>query len=273
MSQLTIQLSDRADALVTHLQKEIFQRRRKKVSAAAVIETLVESGARSQSDKRFATSWKNLLADIDKAARLAEQHGAKPGNLSNEEWAMVLALRSRGNEDADKPAARRRQPAKASAVAAPAKSGAKERASKAPRAKAAAAEQTGNSASTAKAASKAKPVSKATAAPKAKAAPSTKAAPAAKASATTTTGRRKSATAKAGTGSSSAKVAVAKVTGAKATPRPARRARKTASAHTATTPVAQRMARAAKRLGGAAVSSASAAGSPSPNGVLSSAGA
>ena len=55
MSQLTIKLSDKADALIAQLQKEIFNRRRKKVSAAGVVETLVESGAKSQSDKRFAT--------------------------------------------------------------------------------------------------------------------------------------------------------------------------------------------------------------------------
>ena len=35
------------------MQKEIFNRRRKKVSAAVVVETLVESGAKSQSDKRL----------------------------------------------------------------------------------------------------------------------------------------------------------------------------------------------------------------------------
>ena len=42
MSQLTIKLSDKADALIAQLQKEIFNRRRKKVSAAGVVETLVE---------------------------------------------------------------------------------------------------------------------------------------------------------------------------------------------------------------------------------------
>jgi hypothetical protein len=95
MSQLTVQLSDRADALIAQLQKEIFQRRRKKVSAAGVIETLVESGAKSQSDKRFATSWKNLVADIEKAARLADAHGARPTGLSDEEWVLVLSYRTR----------------------------------------------------------------------------------------------------------------------------------------------------------------------------------
>ena len=95
MSQLSVKLSDRADALIAQLQKEIFNRRRKKVSAAGVIETLVESGAKSQSDKRFATSWKNLVADIEKAAKVADAHGAKPASLSDQEWALVLSHRTR----------------------------------------------------------------------------------------------------------------------------------------------------------------------------------
>jgi hypothetical protein len=95
MSQLTIQLSDKADALIVQLQKEIFNRRRKKVPAEGVIETLLESAAKSQSDQRFATSWKNLIADIEKAASIAAAHGAKPANLSDEEWALVLSHRSR----------------------------------------------------------------------------------------------------------------------------------------------------------------------------------
>ena len=85
MSQLTIKLSDKADALIAQLQKEIFNRRRKKVSAAGVVETLVESGAKSQSDKRFATSWTNLIKDIEKAAKLSYAHGSKPSTLSDEE--------------------------------------------------------------------------------------------------------------------------------------------------------------------------------------------
>ncbi|MCH2565017.1 MAG: hypothetical protein MKZ93_00255 [Prochlorococcus sp. ALOHA_A2.0_51] len=96
MSQLTIKLSVKADALIAQLQKEIFNRRRKKVSAAGVVETLVESGAKSQSDKRFATSWTNLIKDIEKAAKLANTHGSKPSNLTADEWAMVLTHRSRG---------------------------------------------------------------------------------------------------------------------------------------------------------------------------------
>jgi hypothetical protein len=97
MSQLTIKLSDKADALIAQLQKEIFNRRRKKVSASGVVETLVESGAKSQSDKRFATTRTNLIKDIEKAAKLAYAHGSKPSTLSDEEWALVLSHRSRGS--------------------------------------------------------------------------------------------------------------------------------------------------------------------------------
>jgi len=110
MSQLTIKLSDKADALIAQLQKEIFNRRRKKVSASGVVETLVESGAKSQSDKRFATSWKNLISDIEKAAKLANAHGSKPANLSDAEWALVLSHRARSTgtaKSAAKPAAKR----------------------------------------------------------------------------------------------------------------------------------------------------------------------
>jgi hypothetical protein len=113
MSQLTIKLSDKADALIAQLQKEIFNRRRKKVSAAGVVETLVESGAKSQSDKRFATSWKNLISDIEKAAKLANAHGSKPANLSDAEWALILSHRARATSSS-KPAARKaatKQPA------------------------------------------------------------------------------------------------------------------------------------------------------------------
>ncbi len=116
MSQLTVKLSDRADALIAQLQKEIFNRRRKKVSAAGVIETLVESGAKSQSDKRFSTSWKNLVADIEKAAKVADAHGAKPANLSDEEWAMVLNHRTRTPGPARKAQARKTAVAKKSAT-------------------------------------------------------------------------------------------------------------------------------------------------------------
>ena len=112
MAQLTISLSDKALSLIAQLQKEIFNRRRKKVSAAGVVETLVESGAKSQSDKRFATSWKNLVTDIEKAAKLADANGSKPSTLSDEEWAIVLSHRSRPvrravTKPAAKPAAKR----------------------------------------------------------------------------------------------------------------------------------------------------------------------
>ena len=113
MSQLTIKLSDKADALIAQLQKEIFNRRRKKVTAAGVVETLVESGAKSQSDKRFATSWKNLISDIEKAAKLANAHGAKPANLSDAEWALILSHRSRTT--ISKAAPKKAAPKKASA--------------------------------------------------------------------------------------------------------------------------------------------------------------
>jgi len=109
MSQLSIKLSDKADALIAQLQKEIFNRRRKKVTAAGVVETLIESGARSQSDKRFATSWLNLIEDIEKAAKLATAHGSKPASLTDEEWVMVLSHR---NRQASKPRHKPTKPAK-----------------------------------------------------------------------------------------------------------------------------------------------------------------
>ena len=132
MSQLSIKLSDKADALIAQLQKEIFNRRRKKVTASGVVETLVESGARSQSDKRFSTSWVNLIQDIEKAAKLANAHGSKPSSLTDEEWVMVLSHRNRQSTGktvrqsaakkpaAKKPAAKKRAAVKASAAKAPA---------------------------------------------------------------------------------------------------------------------------------------------------------
>ena len=127
MSQLSIKLSDKADALIAQLQKEIFNRRRKKVTAAGVVETLVESGARSQSDKRFSTSWVNLIQDIEKAAKLANAHGSKPSSLSDEEWVMVLSHRNRQSTGkpvrqsaARKPAAKKRAAVKASTANSPA---------------------------------------------------------------------------------------------------------------------------------------------------------
>lgn len=115
MSQLTIKLSDKADALIAQLQKEIFNRRRKKVSAAGVVETLVESGAKSQSDKRFATSWKNLISDIEKAAKLANAHGSKPANLSDAEWVLVLSHRARSGGTTPRAQSAAKTPAKPAA--------------------------------------------------------------------------------------------------------------------------------------------------------------
>ena len=107
MAQLTIKLSDKALALITQLQKEIFNRRRKKVTTAGVVETLIESGAKSQSDKRFAASWQNLVADIERAAKVADTYGNKPSSLSDAEWALVLSHRTRPQRKpvAPKPAA------------------------------------------------------------------------------------------------------------------------------------------------------------------------
>ena len=95
MAQLTIKLSDKGLALIAQLQKEIFNRRRKKVTTAEVVETLIESGAKSQSDKRFAASWQNLVADIERAAKVADTYGNKPASLSDAEWALVLSHRTR----------------------------------------------------------------------------------------------------------------------------------------------------------------------------------
>ncbi|MDP6851340.1 MAG: hypothetical protein QGH52_01500 [Prochlorococcaceae cyanobacterium ETNP1_MAG_8] len=153
MSQLTIKLSVKADALIAQLQKEIFNRRRKKVTAAGVVETLVESGAKSQSDKRFATSWTNLIKDIEKAAKLANTHGSKPSSLSADEWAIVLTHRSRGSNKATSKTPATKSPAKkASAAKAPAK-------------KASAAKAPAKKTSTAKSAKKASSTSVGTARP------------------------------------------------------------------------------------------------------------
>jgi hypothetical protein len=95
MSQLSIKVSAKGEAMIATLQKEIFNRRRKKVTASQVVETLVESGAKSQSDKRYAASWKNLIKDIEKAAKVSEVHGNKPANVSAYEWALILSHRTR----------------------------------------------------------------------------------------------------------------------------------------------------------------------------------
>ena len=104
MAQLKITVSAKADAMIAQLQKEIFNRRRKKITAEGVVESLVESGAKSQSDKRFAASWKNLIKDIEKAAKQSEVHGNKPANVSAEEWALIISHRSRKGSAAKKAA-------------------------------------------------------------------------------------------------------------------------------------------------------------------------
>ncbi|MEY4825071.1 MAG: hypothetical protein RLZZ430_721 [Cyanobacteriota bacterium] len=121
MAQLTIKLSDKALALITQLQKEIFNRRRKQVTAAGVVETLIESGAKSQSDKRFAASWQNLVADIERAAKVADTYGNKPSSLSDAEWALVLSHRTRPQRKpvAPKPAAAAKRTAPKPSVAKP----------------------------------------------------------------------------------------------------------------------------------------------------------
>ena len=140
MSQLSIKVSAKGDALIATLQKEIFNRRRKKVTASQVVETLVESGAKSQSDKRYAASWKNLIKDIEKAAKVSEVHGNKPANISADEWALILSHRTRKSSSpktaavkktktkkvvAKKTVAKKATAKKAVAKAAPAKSAAK----------------------------------------------------------------------------------------------------------------------------------------------------
>ena len=107
MSQLKINVSAKAEAMIAQLQKEIFNRRRKKITAQGVVESLVESGAKSQSDKRYASSWKNLIKDIEKAAKASEEHGSKPANVTAEEWAMLVAMRTRKGTAAKKPAAKK----------------------------------------------------------------------------------------------------------------------------------------------------------------------
>ncbi len=106
MSQLSIKVSAKGEAMIATLQKEIFNRRRKKVTASQVVETLVESGAKSQSDKRYAASWKNLIKDIEKAAKISEIHGNKPANVSADEWALILSHRTRNTTSAKKVSAK-----------------------------------------------------------------------------------------------------------------------------------------------------------------------
>ncbi len=107
MSQLKISVSAKADAMIAQLQKEIFNRRRKKITAEGVVESLVESGAKSQSDKRFAASWKNLIKDIEKAAKASEVHGNKPANISADEWALIISHRTRKGTSSKKAPAKK----------------------------------------------------------------------------------------------------------------------------------------------------------------------
>ncbi len=130
MSQLTIKISAKAEAMIAQLQKEIFNRRRKKITAQGVVESLVESGAKSQSDKRYASSWKNLIKDIEKAAKQSEIHGSKPASVSAEEWAMLLAHRTRKGTTAPKKASTKKAAKKPAATKAIKKSVAKKAAPK-----------------------------------------------------------------------------------------------------------------------------------------------
>ena len=38
---------------------------------------------------------KNLIKDIEKAAKVSEVHGNKPANISADEWALILSPRTR----------------------------------------------------------------------------------------------------------------------------------------------------------------------------------
>ena len=140
MSQLKITVSAKADAMIAQLQKEIFNRRRKKITAEGVVESLVESGAKSQSDKRFAASWKNLIKDIEKAAKASEVHGNKPANISADEWALIISHRTRKGTAAKKAVQKKAAPKAApKAAAKPAAGRPARRARKARKAPAAAA--------------------------------------------------------------------------------------------------------------------------------------
>ena len=129
MSQLKISVSAKADAMIAQLQKEIFNRRRKKITAEGVVESLVESGAKSQSDKRFAASWKNLIKDIEKAAKASEVHGNKPANISADEWALIISHRTRKGTTAKKAPAKNAVDKKSTAKKTAAKKGVAKKAS------------------------------------------------------------------------------------------------------------------------------------------------
>ncbi len=266
MSQLTIQISEKGDALIAQLQKEIFQRRRKKVSAEGVIETLIESGAKSQSDKRFATSWKNLIADIEKAAKVAQTHGAKPANLSDAEWALVLAHRTRsGGGEASQPRSR--------AVASRSKTATPKAAAK-PRSARSAAPKADTSADSSAVAMSAKS-SRAKAPSRAKAAPTTKARASSRAKplAVPVTPMEVPEVSTAALDSTPALATPDLATPAPATPLSAPTTRRTRTRSTAiagakprsnTSPAARRMAKAVTRLGMGSSASKAAAPKASP---------
>lgn len=233
MSQLTITISDKADALIAQLQKEIFNRRRKKVTAEGVVATLLESGAKSQSDKRFATSWQNLIADIERAAKVAQAHGSKPSNLSDEEWALVLSHRTRSTKAPASTPTRKARPAARAKAAAPAAARRRSATASATSAVEEAHEPsiTAPKGRTSRASAKAKPVSK----PK----PKAKASTGVKAKATSSSRSSRSRSAKAPASATSAKTPAAKAPSRKAASPSPRSARSS---------VAKRMAKAASRL-------------------------
>ncbi len=63
-----LELTKKSEYLIEHLKKEIFKRRRKKVTSVQVLETLFESAAKCCTDQRYKTSWKNLVKDIEEAS-------------------------------------------------------------------------------------------------------------------------------------------------------------------------------------------------------------
>jgi hypothetical protein len=254
MSQLTIQISDKADALIAQLQKEIFNRRRKKVSAEGVVETLLESGAKSQSDKRFATSWQNLVADIERAAMVAQTHGSKPSSLTDEEWALVISHRTRATPASEtklaggtSASARTTRAAKATTTA-PAR-----RRGKTSLVKAAEAELEAITGATSTA-TKTRGTRSAA-----------KAKPARAAKASTPTAKAKATPARRGATSSRARAAAAPegAPAAKAKAAPKTSARK-ASASTARSSVARRMAKAASRLASTPITAITTSASTTP---------
>ncbi len=91
MSRISINLSAKVDAMIDQLQKKIINRRRKKLKIQEVLSTLLERGANSQSDKCSVASSKNLISDIEKAAKTSKAHATKPSNICSEKWALILS--------------------------------------------------------------------------------------------------------------------------------------------------------------------------------------